>query len=132
MAPLPVTAAVTKKYPRPSGAEILRVSGLVEYRGGGYRRPHLHDPGRGPVTVQMTERTWQLRAACRGPESALFFPPTTPERKDERDLREAKAKAICGECPVQTECLDYALGIREPHGIWGGLTEAERRLLIDA
>jgi hypothetical protein len=35
----------------------------------------------------MTERTWQLRAACRGPESALFFPPTTPERKDERDLR---------------------------------------------
>lgn len=82
------------------------------------------------MTVQMTERTWQLRAACRGPESALFFPPTTPERKDERDLRESKAKAICRECPVQAECLDYALGIREPHGIWGGLTEAERRLLI--
>ena len=79
------------------------------------------------MTVQMTERTWQLRAACRGPESALFFPPTTPERKEERDLREAKAKAICRECPVQPECLDYALGIREPHGIWGGLTEAERR-----
>ena len=47
-------------------------------------------------------------------------------------LREAQAKAICRECPVQPECLDYALGIREPHGIWGGLTEAERRLLIDA
>src|SRR5204862_317806 len=86
--------------------------------------------GGGPVTVQMTERTWQLRAACRGPESALFFPPTTPERKEERDLREAKAKAICRECPVQPECLDYALGIRAPHGIWCGLTEAERRLLI--
>ena len=82
------------------------------------------------MAIQMTEPTWQLRAACRGPESALFFPPTTPERKDERDLREAKAKSICRECPVQAECLEYALGIREPHGIWGGLTEAERRLLI--
>ena len=84
------------------------------------------------MAVQMTERTWQLRAACRGPESVLFFPPTSPERKDERDAREAKAKAICHECPVRDACLDYALSIREPHGIWGGLTEAERRLLVDA
>jgi len=60
----------------------------------------------------------------------MFFPPTYPERKEERDAREAKAKAICAECPVRAECLDYALDIREPHGIWGGLTEAERRLLI--
>ncbi|HKA93408.1 MAG TPA: WhiB family transcriptional regulator [Acidimicrobiia bacterium] len=83
------------------------------------------------MAIQMTERTWQLRAACRGPESVLFFPPTTPERKDERDAREAKAKSICAACPVQVACLDYALSIREPHGIWGGLTEAERRLLVD-
>ena len=82
------------------------------------------------MALQMSERTWQLRAACRGPESALFFPPTYPERKDDRDGREARAKAICAECPVRAECLDYALSIREPHGIWGGLTEAERRLLI--
>jgi WhiB family transcriptional regulator, redox-sensing transcriptional regulator len=82
------------------------------------------------VALQMSERTWQLRAACRGPASALFFPPTYPERKEERDAREAKAKAICAECPVRAECLDYALSIREPHGIWGGLTEAERRALL--
>ena len=82
------------------------------------------------MAIQTTERTWQRRAACRGPESALFFPPTYPERKDDRDGREARAKAICAECPVQAACLDYALSIREPHGIWGGLTEAERRLLI--
>ncbi len=82
------------------------------------------------MAVQTTERTWQLRAACRGPESALFFPPTYPERKDERDAREARAKAICQECPVRSECLDYAISIREPHGIWGGLTEAERRLMF--
>ena len=51
-------------------------------------------------------------------------------RKDARDLREAKAKAICRECPVQAECLEYALGIREPHGIWGGLNEVERKAVL--
>jgi WhiB family redox-sensing transcriptional regulator len=82
------------------------------------------------VTVRLSaENTWQLRASCRGPESTLFFPPTFPERKEDRDAREAKAKAICFECPVRADCLDYAISIREPHGIWGGLTESERRLL---
>jgi WhiB family redox-sensing transcriptional regulator len=82
------------------------------------------------VTVRLSaENTWQLRASCRGPESTLFFPPTSPERKEDRDARELRAKAICRECPVRLECLEYALSIREPHGIWGGLTESERRLL---
>lgn len=75
---------------------------------------------------------WQLRASCRGPESVLFFPPTTSERREERELRERRAKAICATCAVRSECLDYALSIREPHGIWGGLNEAERRSLLDA
>jgi WhiB family redox-sensing transcriptional regulator len=38
-----------------------------------------------------------------------------------------RAKSICRVCPVNAECLDYALTIREPYGIWGGLTETERR-----
>jgi WhiB family redox-sensing transcriptional regulator len=75
---------------------------------------------------------WQLRASCRGPESILFFPPTTSERREERELRERRAKAICATCDVRRECLDYALSIREPHGIWGGLNEAERRARLDA
>ncbi len=82
------------------------------------------------MTVRTLEKTWQIDAACRGPESTLFFPPTYPERKDEREGREQRAKSICIECPVRAECLDYALQIREPHGIWGGLTEAERRVLL--
>lgn len=73
--------------------------------------------------------TWQLRAACRGPESRLFFPPTHVERRDEREDRERRAKTICASCPVRRDCLDFALSIREPHGIWGGLNEAERRQL---
>jgi WhiB family redox-sensing transcriptional regulator len=38
-----------------------------------------------------------------------------------------KAKAICGVCPVRVPCTTHALQIREPFGIWGGLTEVERR-----
>lgn len=78
-----------------------------------------------------TLNTWRDRAACRGPETALFFPPTTTERRDEREARERRAKAICCGCPVQPECLEYALGIGEMHGIWGGLNESERRGLLD-
>ncbi len=70
---------------------------------------------------------WQLRALCRGNHSHLFFPPSTFERKEDRERREMRAKAICRVCPVQGECLKYAMGIREPYGIWGGLTENERR-----
>jgi WhiB family transcriptional regulator, redox-sensing transcriptional regulator len=82
------------------------------------------------VGVQTADETWQLRAACRGPESILFFPPTASERKEEREAREAKAKTICATCRVQPACLEYALDIREPHGIWGGLNEHERRELL--
>lgn len=71
--------------------------------------------------------TWRERAACRGPQSAMFFPPARSERKQEKLDRERRAKAICDGCGVQSDCLAYALTIREPHGIWGGLNEAERR-----
>jgi hypothetical protein len=50
--------------------------------------------------------------------------------KDEREERERRAKAICRDCAVRRECLDYAMSIRELHGIWGGLTEAERRSVL--
>ncbi|MGH8875646.1 MAG: WhiB family transcriptional regulator [Acidimicrobiia bacterium] len=73
---------------------------------------------------------WQLRALCRGNHSHLFFPPSTFERKEERERRESRAKAICNICPVREECCAYALAIREPFGIWGGLTETERRELV--
>ena len=81
-------------------------------------------------STQHVTETWQLRAACRGPAARFFFPPTRSERKDEKADREERAKAICAECAVRADCLDYALRIREPHGIWGGLTEVERRELL--
>ena len=83
------------------------------------------------MTVHTLDN-WRLRAACRGPETALFFPPTTSERRDDRDARERRAKAICRQCPVRSECLDHAVRVGEMHGIWGGLNETERRGLIEA
>ena len=75
---------------------------------------------------------WQRRAACRGPQAKVFFAPGQPERKDERSARERLAKDICARCSVREPCLGYALRIREPHGIWGGLNELERRTLLEA
>ena len=71
-----------------------------------------------------------MKAACRGPQAAVFFPPTSFERKDEKEEREQRAKTICQTCSVRKACLDYALRIREPHGIWGGLNELERKQLL--
>ena len=82
------------------------------------------------MSVLHAEELWQAKAACRGPQTSLFFPPSHFERKDDKEIREARAKAICATCPVKRSCLDYALRIREPHGIWGGLNEVERRTLL--
>ena len=84
------------------------------------------------MALSIVHETWHLKAACRGPESTLFFPPSAPERREERDGREAKAKRICAQCVVREDCLEFALRVREPHGIWGGLTESERRRLLPA
>jgi WhiB family transcriptional regulator, redox-sensing transcriptional regulator len=78
----------------------------------------------------LAEEAWQIKAACRGPQSAMFFPPSHFERKEEKEFREASAKEICAQCSVRSDCLEYAVRIREPHGIWGGLNESERRLVM--
>lgn len=84
------------------------------------------------MATDSWEYGWQWRAACRGEDASLFFAPNHPEAKEEREHRERGAKAICATCPVRIECLEYAIRIREPHGIWGGLTEMERRRLVRA
>ena len=82
------------------------------------------------MSAQQVEEMWQLKAACRGPHATVFFPPAHFERKDEKAEREMRAKGICATCVVRSDCLDYAVEIREPHGIWGGLNENERKALL--
>ena len=64
---------------------------------------------------------WRELAACRGTDLEVFF----PERGETAGL----ARRVCAACPVRQPCLDYAITNRITHGIWGGLTERERRAL---
>ena len=61
---------------------------------------------------------WQTHAACVGVDPDLFYP--------ERGEDSRPAKAVCAECIVATECLEYALANRETYGIWGGRSENQR------
>jgi WhiB family transcriptional regulator, redox-sensing transcriptional regulator len=81
--------------------------------------------------MRQASDMWQAKAACRGPQSWAFFPPSHAERKEEKSTREIRAKAICRECHVRGDCLEYAIRIREPHGIWGGMNEVERKVVLD-
>ena len=67
---------------------------------------------------------WRQLAACRGTDLDVFF----PERGESAD----PAREVCAPCPVRQPCLEYALSNRITHGIWGGLTEWERRPLQSA
>jgi WhiB family transcriptional regulator, redox-sensing transcriptional regulator len=69
----------------------------------------------------MTVFDWWEGAACRGKGIRYFFP-ETPD-----DL--AQGRAICETCPVRANCLDYAGQSPSPQGVWGGLTERERRAI---
>jgi len=68
---------------------------------------------------------WQLHAACRGEDPALFFHPEG-ERGPTRAAREAAAKAVCAACPMLAQCAAHALTVREPYGVWGGMSEEDR------
>ena len=67
--------------------------------------------------LQIKVSTWQYDALCRQHSSNLFFPPATFEKKEDREKREAKAKAVCSGCPVKIECLEEANEISEPFGV---------------
>jgi len=67
---------------------------------------------------------WLEQAACRDEDPELFFPISA---KGPGLAQAAEAKAVCARCPVRDACLAYALATDQDAGIWGGLTEEERR-----
>lgn len=75
------------------------------------------------------EWDWQMDAACQGLSSSVFFHPDG-ERGAARNRRARRAKAVCERCPVIEPCRRHALEAREPYGVWGGLTEEERRDIL--
>lgn len=68
-------------------------------------------------------------AACQDTDPDLFFP--VGETGAALDQIE-RAKAVCRLCVVQQTCLEYSLNYRMEHGIWGGMAEDERRVLLRA
>lgn len=73
----------------------------------------------------ILERGWTAQAACQGHATGGFF----PGRGD--SLRIDAARSVCAHCPVRIECGEYAILRGEP-GIWGGLTERDRRRISRA
>ena len=67
------------------------------------------------------EAAWQDRALCAQTDPEAFFP--------EKGGSTREAKRVCRSCEVRAECLEYALEHDERFGIWGGLSERERRRL---
>lgn len=69
--------------------------------------------------LALDRLAWQDQANCKGANADLFFP--------ERGASTRTAKAICRECQVRPECLEFAITTGEKFGIWGGMSERERR-----
>lgn len=72
-----------------------------------------------PITE---ERPWVVFSACRERDPAIFFP-------EDRAGSEA-AIAICATCPVRADCLEYAIEADIRYGVWGGMTEKQRRRFV--
>jgi WhiB family redox-sensing transcriptional regulator len=71
------------------------------------------------LDTDAADRRWQESANCLGVDPDLFFP--------ERGVSIKEARSVCSGCEVRLECLEYALRHGEKFGIWGGMSERERR-----
>ncbi|MEC3975048.1 WhiB family transcriptional regulator [Amycolatopsis sp. H20-H5] len=71
--------------------------------------------------METNQSSWRIDASCRD---------TDPDGLFVRGAEQNRAKAVCQGCPVRTECLAEALDGRINFGIWGGMTERERRALL--
>src|SRR5262252_3392342 len=89
--------------------------------------PTIHRSRGVPVSELMDvlasglDRSWQRQANCMGVDPDLFFP--------ERGASTREAKEVCRGCVVREDCLEFALVNGEKFGIWGGMSERERRRL---
>jgi WhiB family transcriptional regulator, redox-sensing transcriptional regulator len=81
------------------------------------------------VTGLARGEDWRSVAACQDTDPDLFFPVSGSGKSLDQTVR---AKAICAGCPARRPCLAFALRTGQAHGIWGGLTEEERRSHVPA
>jgi len=88
--------------------------------------PSLLTRSSSQVREENDRMDWRHRAVCRDEDPELFFPigNTGPAL-----MQIEEAKAVCRRCPVMSECLSWALESGQDAGVWGGLSEDERRAL---
>jgi len=115
---------------------MAEVSWLSDYVNGSDRTTDRFGAGAGPapsvpagtgigdllgIGLEAEGQSWQERALCAETDPEAFFP--------EKGGSTREAKKICTGCEVKAECLEFALSNDERFGIWGGLSERERRRL---
>lgn len=83
-------------------------------------RRYLRQPC--PDQPHSQDQSWQARGLCRGVEPDAFFPPSGVNVPPE-------VRALCGRCPVLTQCREWAIARPECTGVWGGLTDRQRKLI---
>ncbi len=76
------------------------------------------------LILGSADYSWRVDSLCRDTDPDLFFPVGTT---GQALVQTERAKEVCGECPVNIKCLDYALETNQDSGIWGGTSEEERR-----
>jgi WhiB family transcriptional regulator, redox-sensing transcriptional regulator len=76
------------------------------------------------TTPRRATIEWRVSAACRFVEPELFFPVSAVGRSV---VETERAKSVCAHCPVRRECLQFALATHQAYGVWGGMSEEERR-----
>ena len=89
-------------------------------------KPHAAE---GRTFMTHADPDWRSQSACLTADPELFFPLSSVGPSLDQL---AAAKKVCGRCPVRQQCLDFALATRQPHGVWGGMSEKERAPLVAA
>ena len=72
--------------------------------------------------MEPTELVWMSKGSCRNFPASAFFPSD--------GVGVDAARAICADCRVMSQCLEYALENRIDHGVWGGCSDRERRRIL--
>ena len=78
------------------------------------------------IALANADYGWRSQALCRDTDPELFFPIGTTGAAL---VQIEQARAVCRQCPVQADCLEFALRTNQDSGIWGGTSEEERRVL---
>lgn len=107
--------AVRDEYCEPHAQDIDDLRAQIRGEAVGRRYEKTADAAR----AVKPDDSWKQQGACRGADPNLFYPT--------RGEDTGPPKAICHTCPVEQICAEYAIRYHEDNGIWGGLSERERR-----